>query len=183
MSRQAYELAVQGMQKLIREGQLLNDSILSIIDFSLPSSEKRLFIINLRSYKVLFNTLVAHGRNSGRERALHFSNRESSYMSSPGFYITGDTYDGKNGFSLKLVGLEAGINDHAYARGIVVHGADYVSQDFVNAQGFIGRSQGCPALPVHLTRQVINTIRNHSCLFIYHPGYEKRSTLLRTSQF
>jgi hypothetical protein len=183
MSRQAFDYAKKGMDALLQEGKLLNDSILSIIDFSLPSSEKRLFVINLNQYRILFNTLVAHGRNSGRERAEYFSNEEESFKSSPGFYITGTTYDGKNGYSLKLIGMESGVNDHAYGRGIVVHGADYVSQDYVNAQGFIGRSQGCPAVPVHICRSLINTIRNYSCMFIYYPGYERKSPLLKRAQF
>ena len=183
MSQQAFDYARKGMEALLLEGKLLNDSILSIIDFSLPSSQKRLFVINLKQYKILFNTLVAHGRNSGRGHAEHFSNKEESFMSSPGFYVTGTTYDGKNGYSLKLIGLEPGINDHAYDRGIVVHGADYVNQEYVNAQGFIGRSQGCPAIPVQITRPLINTIRNQSCFFIYHPGYVKMSPLLKRLQF
>lgn len=182
LSQQAFDYAKQGLEALIRDGKLVNDSILSIIDFSLPSSKKRLFVIDLKKYKVLFQSLVAHGRNSGRENAEHFSNQQESFMSSPGFYVTGDTYDGKNGYSLKLVGLEKGINDHAYDRGIVMHGADYVSQDYVNAQGFIGRSQGCPAVPVHLNRAIINSINSHSCLFIYHPKYVSRSPVL-SAQF
>lgn len=179
LSQQAFDYAKQGLDALVREGKIVNDSILSIVDFSLPSSKKRLFVIDLKRYKVLFQSLVAHGRNSGRENAVHFSNQQESFMSSPGFYITGDTYDGKNGYSLKLIGLEKGINDRAYDRGIVIHGADYVSQDYVNAQGFIGRSQGCPAVPVHLNRSIINAINNHSCVFIYHPDYVRRSPVLR----
>jgi L,D-transpeptidase catalytic domain len=178
LSHQAFEYAKQGLNKLLEEGRLLNDSIISIIDFSQPSSMKRLFVIDLKNYKVLFNTLVAHGRNTGREIATAFSNQGSSYMSSPGFYITGETYDGKNGYSLKLEGLERGINDNAYDRGIVVHGADYVCNDYVNTQGYIGRSQGCPAVPVNMSRPIINTIKEGSCLFIYHPSYVKRSAIL-----
>lgn len=178
LSRQAYEYARMGMEKLLQEGKLLNDQIISIIDFSLPSSQKRLFVIDLRNYRILHNTLVAHGRNSGRETATTFSNQNSSYMSSPGFYVTKETYEGKNGYSLKLEGLEYGINNKAYERGIVVHGAEYVSDNFVNAQGYIGRSQGCPAVPVSQNRPVINTIKNGSCLFVYHPSYISRSTVL-----
>lgn len=178
LSHQAFEYAKQGLNKLIEEGQLLNDSIVSIIDFSLPSSEKRLFILDLRNYKVLFNTLVAHGRNTGREWATYFSNQGESYKSSPGFYITKETYDGKNGYSLKLEGMERGINDNAYERGIVMHGADYVSNELVNAQGYIGRSQGCPAVPVNQSKRIINTIKEGTCLFIYHPSYVGRSRIL-----
>ena len=178
LSYQAYEFAKKGFDKLMEEGRLLNDSIVSIIDFSQPSIQKRLFIIDLKNYKVLFNTLVAHGRNTGRELATSFSNKASSYMSSPGFYITGNTYEGKNGYSLKLEGLEEGINDNAFERGIVVHGAAYVSQDLANAQGYIGRSQGCPAVPVSVSERIINTIKEGSCLFIYHPSYISHSRLL-----
>ncbi len=178
LSQQAFEYAKQGFQKLVGEGRLLNDSIITIADFSQPSYKKRLFIIDLKNYKVLFNTLVAHGRNTGREWAHYFSNQNESYKSSPGFYITRETYDGKNGFSLKLEGMERGINDNAYERGIVMHGADYVSSAYVNAQGYIGRSQGCPAIPVNMSRPVINTIKNGTCLFIYHPSYVSRSPVL-----
>ena len=179
LSQQAFEFAKAGLHKLVEEGKLLNDSIISIIDFSQPSSKKRLFILDLKNYKVLFNTLVAHGRNTGREWASYFSNQNSSYMSSPGFYITRETYEGKNGYSLKLEGVERGINDNAYERGIVMHGAPYVSDAFVNAQGYIGRSQGCPAVPVPVSRPIINTIKNGTCLFIYHPSYVSHSGVLK----
>ena len=178
LTQQAFDYAKEGFQKLVAEGKLVNDSIISIADFSLHSGEKRLFIIDMRNYKVLFNTLVAHGRNTGREIATSFSNQNSTYKSSPGFYITGETYQGKNGYSLKLEGLERGINDNAFERGIVIHGADYVSDAFVNMQGYIGRSQGCPAIPVALSRPIINTIKNGSCLFIYHSSYIDRSAIL-----
>lgn len=178
LSREAYAYAKMGMERLVAEGKLLNSSILSIVDFSQPSNRKRLFIIDLENYKVLFNTLVAHGRNTGREMASSFSNQNASFKSSPGFYITKETYQGKNGYSLKLEGVERGINDNAYERGIVMHGAEYVSEAFVHAQGFIGRSQGCPAVPVQLNRPIINTIKEGTCLFIYHPSYVDRSVLL-----
>ncbi len=178
LSQQAYDFAKLGLQKLIEEGKLLNDSIISIIDFSQPSNHKRLFVLDLKNYKILFNTLVAHGRNTGREWATSFSNQNSSYMSSPGFYLTRETYEGKNGYSLKLDGLERGINDNAYERGIVIHGAGYVCDEYVNSQGYIGRSQGCPAVPVEVSRSIINTIRNGTCLFVYHPSYISQSSVL-----
>lgn len=178
LSQQAFDFAKQGLHKLIEEGKLLNDSIVSIIDFSQPSNQKRLFILDLKNYKVLFNTLVAHGKNSGRELATSFSNQNSSYKSSPGFYITKETYEGKNGYSLKLEGLERGINDKAFERGIVIHGADYVSDAFVDAQGYIGRSQGCPAVPTEASMSIINTIKNGTCMFVYHPSYISRSSVL-----
>jgi hypothetical protein len=178
LSAQAYEYAKKGFDFLQQEGKLMNDSIISIIDFSKPSSEKRLFVIDIKNYKLLFQTLVAHGRNTGRELANTFSNKASSFMSSPGFYITGSTYEGKNGYSLKLEGVESGINDNAFERGIVVHGAPYVSQDLVNAQGYIGRSQGCPAVPVQYAENIINTIKSGSCLFIFHPSYISLTRML-----
>ncbi len=179
LSQQAFDFAKKGLDKLVEEGKLINDSIISIIDFSQPSNKKRLFVLDIKNYKVLFNTFVAHGRNTGREQATYFSNQNASYMSSPGFYITAETYEGKNGYSLKLEGMERGINDNAYERGIVVHGAPYVSQDFVNAQGYIGRSQGCPAVPVQVSRPIINTIKGGTCMFIYHPSYVDRSPILK----
>ncbi|HMK26532.1 MAG TPA: murein L,D-transpeptidase catalytic domain family protein [Chitinophagaceae bacterium] len=178
LSQQAFDYAKQGLSILIAEGKLLNDSIISIVDFSEPSNKKRLFVIDLKNYKVLFNTLVAHGRNTGREWATSFSNQNESLKSSPGFYVTRETYEGKNGYSLKLDGLEHGINDKAYERGIVIHGAEYVSQDMANTQGWIGRSWGCPAVPAQLNRPIINTIKNGTCLFIYHPSYVDKSPIL-----
>lgn len=178
LSLQAYEYAKIGFDKLLEEGRFVNDSIISIIDFSLPSNKKRLFIIDLKNYKVLHNTFVAHGKNTGTEWATSFSNQHSSHKSSPGFYLTRETYQGKHGLSLRLEGLEAGINDHAYERGIVVHGAGYVSEGLANARGFIGRSHGCPAVPDQLSRPIINTIKEGTCLFIYHPSYVDKSVVL-----
>jgi hypothetical protein len=178
LSQQAYEYAKKGFTKLVEEGRLLNDSIVTIIDFSLPSNKKRLFVLDIKNYKVLFNSLVAHGQNTGRDWATSFSNQNESHKSSPGFYVTMGTYEGKNGYSLKLEGLENGINDKAYERGIVMHGAEYVSQDMANARGWVGRSHGCPAVPAQLNRPIINTIKNGSCLFIYHPSYVDRSPIL-----
>lgn len=174
LSREAFEYAQQGFDRLLQEGRLTNDSIISIIDFSKPSTEKRMFILDMRNYRILFQTLVSHGRNSGQRFATRFSNQHSSYMSSPGFYITRETYQGKNGYSLKLEGIEPGINDNAYERGIVVHGAAYVNETIGQAQGYIGRSQGCPAVPSGLAAPVINRIRNGSLMFIYHPAYNSR---------
>lgn len=178
LSQQAFDYAKEGFNKLIEEGRLLNDSIISIVDFSLHSSKKRLFIIDMKNQVVLFNTLVAHGRNTGRELATSFSNQHATYKSSPGFYLTGDTYQGKNGYSLKLEGLESGVNDNALERGIVIHGANYVSDDIVNMQGYIGRSLGCPAVPVAVSQSIIDQIKNGSCFFIYHPSYINKSAIL-----
>jgi L,D-transpeptidase catalytic domain len=178
LSPEAFEYARQGFDKLIKERKVLNNSILSIIDFSLPSNKKRLFIIDMDNYKVLFHTLVSHGRNTGHEWATSFSNQNESFKSSPGFFVTRETYQGKNGYSLKLEGMERGINDKAYERGIVIHGAPYVSDAIANAGGFIGRSHGCPAVPVQASIPIINTIKDGTCVFIYHPDYVERSVVL-----
>jgi L,D-transpeptidase catalytic domain len=169
LSRQAYDYAVRGYERLVSQGKLLNQSILAIVDFSQPSSKKRLYVLDMKNYKVLFNTLVAHGRNSGKEWATYFSNKPSSYKSSPGFYVTGETYSGSNGYSLKLNGVENGINDKAMKRAIVLHGADYVNESYIYSQGYIGRSQGCPAVPLRDARNIINTIRDGACLYIHTP--------------
>jgi hypothetical protein len=180
LSRQAFDYAVKGYEKLVNQGKLLNQSIIAIVDYSQPSSQKRLYIVDIKNYKLLFNTLVAHGRNSGKEWATYFSNKLSSYKSSPGFYITGQTYSGSNGYSLKLDGVESGINDKAMKRAIVMHGADYVNESYIASQGYIGRSQGCPAVPVRDAKNIINTIRDGACLYIYAPDqhYFSRSAML-----
>jgi hypothetical protein len=180
LSQQAFDYAKKGLEKLTQQGKVINSSIVAIADFSLPSKEKRLFVLDLKNYKILFNTFVAHGKNSGREWANSFSNQPSSSKSSPGFYITHETYHGHNGYSLKLEGVEKGINDNAYERSIVMHGSDYVNQSFANARGYIGRSQGCPAIPEEEAVPIINTIKDGACLFIYSPDqkYLSRSTVL-----
>ncbi|MGE7773408.1 murein L,D-transpeptidase catalytic domain family protein [Chitinophaga sp. NPDC101104] len=169
LSRQAFERAMTGYHKLVSEGKIQKDNIISIIDFSLPSTSKRLFVIDLEEGKVLFNTLVSHGRNSGKAMATSFSNRPESFKSSLGFYVTGDTYQGQHGYSLRLEGTELGINDKAMERGIVMHAADYVNDKLGKAQGYIGRSLGCPAVPVNVHKKIIGSIRNGTCLFIYSP--------------
>lgn len=180
LSRQAFAFAIKGLSRLKAQKLVANDSIVTIIDFSLPSTCKRLFILNLRSGELLFNTLVSHGKNSGKVLASHFSNKPNSLQSSLGFYITDDTYFGEHGFSLRLRGIEKGINDNAFDRGIVMHCADYVDPSLINKQGYIGRSWGCPAIPPQLNEQIITTIKNGSCLFIYSKdrSYQSRSKML-----
>ncbi|MET6997557.1 murein L,D-transpeptidase catalytic domain family protein [Chitinophaga defluvii] len=180
LSPAAFDYAVQGYNHLLLSGRIKREDILSIIDFSLPSSKKRLFVIDLRQGKLLFNTLVSHGRNSGRETATTFSNEPDSYKSSLGFYITAETYRGEHGYSLRLQGEEKGINDNAMSRGIVMHSADYVNERFARSQGYIGRSLGCPAIPQVLHRKIIESIRNGTCLFLYSPDkfYAKHSRIL-----
>ncbi|MCH5720612.1 murein L,D-transpeptidase catalytic domain family protein [Niabella hibiscisoli] len=172
LSHDAFTYAMNGFKKLDEEGVLQNDSVLTIIDFDQPSSQKRMYIIDVKNYKMLFNTWVAHGRNTGKEMAEFFSNTNESHKSSLGFYITDQTYSGSKGYSLKLKGLEQNLNTNAMRRAIVIHGAPYVSQSFIDAQGYIGRSHGCPAIPTALTKPIIQTIKNGSCLFIYNRSYK-----------
>ena len=169
LGRQVFDYAMKGFIYMKETGALANEQIISIVDFSKPSSEKRLFIIDLKNYKVLFNTYVAHGMQSGKEFANQFSNMPESNKSSLGFYETLGTYIGGNGYSLKLQGMEQGINDNANRRAIVIHGADYVDERLIHSQGYIGRSWGCPALPQRLTKSIINIIKDGTCLFIFSP--------------
>jgi hypothetical protein len=152
---------------------LANNLIVTIIDFSLPGTAKRLWTIDLGSGEFLFNTYVAHGRNTGTDMAENFSNIPHSFQSSLGFYLTGKPYVGKHGNSLRLNGLEKNINDKAWERAIVVHGADYVSDSFIRAHGRLGRSHGCPAIPPEITDHFIDTVKEGSLLFIYHPLYDR----------
>lgn len=165
---EVYKKAITGYYNLKSNFKVSTEKqILSIVDFSKPSSQKRLWIVDLATNKLLFHTLVAHGRGSGGLMASQFSNTAESHQSSLGFYVTDDTYFGKHGLSLRLKGLDKGLNTNALARAIVVHGADYVSQRFVDQNGFLGRSHGCPALPVELTSDIIKTIKGNTALFIY----------------
>jgi hypothetical protein len=169
LSKEAFNYAIRGMERLQKEGKLTNTDLISIVDFSLSSSKKRLFVIDLKNGKVLFNTLVSHGRNSGTAAATEFSNDPESFKSSLGFYVTGDTYKGKHGYSLRLQGEEEGINDNALSRGIVMHSAAYVNDKLAALQGYIGRSLGCPAIPEKVHKMIIEQIRNGTCLFLYSP--------------
>jgi len=170
LSRQTFDYAMKGFNHLLQTGKLDNGHIISIADFSLPSSKKRLFVIDLEKEEVVFNTYVAHGVNSGAAMANEFSNQPESYKSSPGFYETLHTYSGGHGYSLRLEGLEKGINDNANRRDIVIHGAGYVNENLIKSQGYIGRSWGCPALPENLYKPIINKIKDGTCLFIYSPS-------------
>ncbi len=169
LNRKAFEIALNGWEKLNKDGKLAKHDTIGIIDFSQPSTSKRLYVLDMKNHSLLFNSLVAHGRNSGKKQAVSFSNKPSSFKSSPGFYVTGDTYNGSNGFSLRLNGVESGINDKALARGIVIHGAEYVSETFSAGRGYIGRSQGCPAVPLKEAKDIINTMKGGACLYIYTP--------------
>ena len=153
----------------------IEKNILTIIDFSISSVYERMWIIDVNKMEVIHVSLVAHGRNSGEEFAASFSNTPSSYQSSLGFYITGLTYTGKHGLSLCLDGVEPGINDKARERAIVMHGADYVSRDFIQHYGRLGRSFGCPSIPMEDHEKVINMLSGGSCLYIHFPDDKYRS--------
>jgi hypothetical protein len=166
---ESFAEALKGYYSLKEQG-LIKKDILTLIDFSLSSNTKRLWVIDLLTGDILFHSLVAHGRNTGNEFASNFSNSAESYKSSLGFYLTGEIYNGKHGMSLKLDGLEKGVNDNARVRGVVMHAADYVSNSFIKNNHRLGRSQGCPAVPVELSKDIISAIKNKSCFFIYHPS-------------
>ena len=161
--------AFEGYNELKNQG-IIEKEYLTIVDFSLSSNEDRMWVIDMSTKQIVFQSLVAHGRNSGELFATDFSNKSESYQSSLGFYATGETYVGKHGLSLRLDGLEYGINDKARDRAVVIHGADYVSEDFVKTNGRLGRSQGCPAVPNEVSKELIELIKDKSCLFIYHPS-------------
>jgi hypothetical protein len=170
LNERAFKYAWKGFLKLAEAGKVINTDYLTICDFSQSSRNKRMYIIDLMGMKLFKNTYVAHGRNSGREFATSFSNRPESHKSSLGFYVTGDTYYGQHGMSLRIRGLEKGINDKALARKIVIHGADYIGDNFLDENPFTGRSYGCPAVPSTERDDIINTIKEGTCLFIYHPS-------------
>ena len=171
---ESFKQALEGFYSLKDKG-MLNKDILTLVDFSLSSKAKRLWVIDLSTNTILFNSLVAHGRNSGMDFANAFSNKNDSFKSSLGLYVTGEVYNGKHGMSMKLDGQEPGVNDNARSRSVVMHGADYVSESVVRMQNRLGRSLGCPAIPVELTSDIINTIKDKSVLFIYHQSRSKKS--------
>lgn len=169
LSKEALEYALKGYHVLLDQKKIRKEQYLTICDFSQPSSKKRLYIIDIENQQLLVNTYVAHGRNSGGEYATQFSNRPESLQSSLGFYITENTYIGKHGLSLRVTGVEQGINDNAMERTIVIHGAEYVDPSRAKSGVFMGRSWGCPAVPKAESNHIISLIKNGSCLFIYHP--------------
>ena len=169
LSKNTFELAMKGYNFLLKKRMITNKNIISIIDYSQRSDKKRLYVIDIKKYKLLFQTLVAHGRNSGLEYATQFSNDEESHKTSLGFYVTLSTYTGECGYALKLKGCEKGFNDKAYDRSIVMHGSEYVNDQFIHSNGFLGRSFGCPAVPEKLHKKIIDVIKKGSCLFLYHP--------------
>lgn len=162
---------LDGYRRALEEG-VDNPSVLTVIDYSLPSREPRLWVLDLEAGKVLARELVAHGRGTGLDEARDFSNVPGSFQSSLGTFITGATYRGRHGLSLRLHGIDAGLNDRAAERAIVIHGAWYVSETLVRQQGRLGRSEGCPALSEDVAPRVIELIRDGSVVFSYHPSPE-----------
>ncbi len=164
LTYKVFNYAMSGYYKL---DKIRKKNIITIIDFSKPSTDKRFFVIDLKNKCILYTCFTAHGKNTGGNYAKSFSNQKESLKSSPGFYLTAETYSGIHGYSLKLDGLEKNINDNAREREIVIHGAEYVSEDFIKKYGRLGRSWGCPALPVEISKEIIDLISDGSCLFIY----------------
>ena len=165
---EALRAALEARERVIAAGQELRP-ILTVIDYSLPSTARRLWVFDLAERRLIFHELVAHGRGSGEDFAQTFSNVEGSLMTSLGAFLTGETYVGKNGYSMRLHGLEPGVNDLAEARYIVMHGAPYVTEEFARRVGRLGRSHGCPALRPEIARPLIDAIKDRSLLYAWSP--------------
>lgn len=170
LKKEAFIYAYTGYKNLEEQEVFSKEGLITICDFSQSSRKKRLYIIDLNNYKLIMNTYVAHGRNSGEEYAKRFSNNLESHQSSLGFYKTKKTYIGGHGLSLVLSGLENGFNDKAERRKIVIHGSAYACEDYLRRSEYLGRSFGCPAIPQNQAGKLITTIKNGTCLFIYHPN-------------
>jgi hypothetical protein len=175
----AFKQAVTGYNRIKNRKR----DVLTLIDFSKPSTEKRLYVFDMKHRRMLYSSVVSHGKNSGGNYATSFSNEYGSYKSSLGFYLTASTYQGRNGYSLILDGLEKGINDRARERAIVVHGASYADPSVASRGGRLGRSFGCPALPTSVSRPIIDAIKGGSVMYIYAetPSYLAQSSILDTS--
>ena len=167
-----FDLALGAARCAIRSGAIADPSTLTVIDYSKPSTDKRLWVFDLRSRELLYEELVAHGQGSGDNLATLFSNQPDTHASSLGLFLTDDTYVGRNGYSLRLTGLDEGFNHRARERAIVMHGAPYVSEDFVKKNGRLGRSWGCPALREGVAREVIDRVRGSGILFAYYPDQD-----------
>jgi hypothetical protein len=180
LSRKAFQYAFTGYYKMKKKGLLRRTHILTICDFSQSSSVERMYVIDVRTRRVLYRTFVAHGINSGEEYATSFSNKMESCKSSLGFYVTTGVYTGANGLSLRINGVDKGFNDNALKRAIVIHGAGYVSKRILKKYGVMGTTFGCPAIPTEMTTQIIPVVKNGSCFFIYYPStkYLSRSTII-----
>jgi len=182
LDQKAFEYAWRGYHNLLKKGLIRKKAVLSICDFSQSSCSKRMYVLDVRHKKLLYRTYVAHGQNSGAEFASSFSNEPESFKSSLGFYVTRRTYWGKNGLSLKIEGVDTGYNDLAGKRNIVLHGSGYVGDQYLKNNGMTGTSLGCPAIPAIMSPRIIRSVKNGSCLFIYHPTekYLLESTVINS---
>lgn len=169
IDRHALSLALNARDCAIRNGAATTEARLAVIDYSRPSTERRLWVFDVLADRLLYREYVAHGRGSGENFATKFSNDNGSHQSSLGLFRTADTYQGGNGYSLRMDGLEAGINDQARARAIVMHGAGYVDPGLAATQGRLGRSYGCPALRKEVAHEVIDALKQGQLLFAYYP--------------
>lgn len=183
LSYRVFKYAMTGYFNLQQQGKLSDKKLISIIDFSKSSSSKRFYTIDLEQLAVKFFTYVSHGKNTGEDEAKSFSNVVHSNQSSLGFYVTGETYVGSKGYSLRLDGMEKGYNDRIRERAVVMHNADYVSEGFIKKYGRLGRSQGCPALPVELGKKVIDMVKNKTVIFAFFNDdqYLQTSSVLNAS--
>jgi L,D-transpeptidase-like protein len=166
---EVFGLALRAASCAVRSGAVTDPRTLTIIDYSKPSTARRLWVFDLRTHEQVYQELVAHGQGSGGDMATHFSNDAETHSTSLGLFVTDDTYVGRNGYSLRLDGLEPGFNDRARARAIVMHGAPYVSEAFAQAQGRLGRSWGCPALRAGIARELIDRVKGGGLVFAYYP--------------
>jgi hypothetical protein len=175
--------AYKGYQYLSNKGLLRKENLITICDYSQSSASKRLYVIDVVNSRLLFNTYVSHGRNSGQEFATSFSNLQNSNKSSLGFMVTAETYSGVAGYSLRLNGMEPGINDKVRSRDIVLHGSRFVNETMVNERGLIGKSYGCPAVPLAVHRKIIDAIKGGSCFYVYSPDdwYAHTSRILNSA--
>lgn len=175
-----FALALEAAASAVERGQATDPTTLTVIDYSKPSTAKRMWVYDLHTHALLFDELVSHGRGSGKTNATSFSNDASSNKTSLGLFRTAETYVGHNGYSLRLDGLEPGVNDHARGRAIVVHGAPYVNAATAKANGYLGRSLGCPAVRPEVAHQLIDAIKGGGLLFAYYPdaSWLKSSALL-----
>jgi hypothetical protein len=174
------KLAIEAFYRAKHSGISVTKPVLTVIDYTLPSTAKRLWVVDLESKEILYTSMVAHGKYSGENYTTNFSNRIGSLQTSVGLFLTENTYFGRDGYSLRLQGLENGFNDQAKRRTIVLHGAPYVSKQFANAAGRIGRSWGCPAVEKPLATPIINTIKNGTLIFSFynHPQWLNQSKFL-----
>lgn len=176
MSPEALRMALEALESAQAEGTAVRSDVLALIDYSRPSTEPRLWVFNLEDNRLLFEELVAHGKNSGGNTPVRFSNRPGSLMSSLGVFRTANTYYGRHGYSLRLQGLEQGINDKSMERAIVMHAASYVDPNVARRLGRLGRSWGCPAVRPQISRRLIDTVKDGVLLFAYYPDDEWLST-------